>query len=186
MHDDYYNGKYNLIILSDYEPKKVPDNVVVRRGKFEDICFQIRKEELDNDEIFTSSLIVNDNFKDIKLEYFFSHDKFFELYGMFNQDNWIYTTDFKHTSQTAYNIVDAYSEKFKDTASYMSDDLLFCNSHILWLLGNRYRTENKNDLYGFCRLHRIEPFIFPDKGIPEENLKFIGGKILGLPLYEKI
>ncbi len=159
MKDNYYNGKYNLIILSDFEPKKVPDNVVIRKGKFEDICFEIRKEELDSDEIFTSSLIVNGDFKNIDFENFFVDDKFFELNCKSRQDNWIYTTYFRHTPRTGFNKEDAYSLanelRYKDI-SYMNDDLLFCNSHTLWLLGNRYRTENKNDLYGFCRCHRIE------------------------------
>ena len=130
MNKNYFNGKYNLILCTDYKLPTLPKNVVVRKGKLEDIVFQIKSEELNNDEIFNGNLIVNSDYSKIDFD---------SIFRVKLDDNTLYTTDFKHTS---------YHHK-----CICENTLMYCSSFVLWILGNKHRT--KNTLYGSCRVHRI-------------------------------
>ena len=137
MNKNYFNGKYNLILCTDYKLPTLPKNVVVRKGKLEDIVFQIKSEELNNDEIFNGNLIVNSDYSKIDFD---------NIFKLKLDDNWLYTSDFEHTpfpldAPPSYNICRC------------SDEIMYCSSFVLWILGNKYRTENT--LYGSCRVHRI-------------------------------
>ena len=81
MNKEYFNGKFNLILCSDYEPKDIPKNVIVRKGKLEDVAFTIRQEELDNDEVFSGNVIINDTFENayLQIHNFIEHNKPFNL-----------------------------------------------------------------------------------------------------------
>jgi hypothetical protein len=130
MNKNYFNGKYNLILCTEYILPRLPENVIVRRGKLEDIALTIRHEELNNDEVFSGHIIINNNFKKID---------FASIFKIKLDDNTLYTTDFKHTP---------YHHK-----CICENTLMYCSSFVLWILGNRQRT--KNSLYGICRSHRI-------------------------------
>ncbi len=130
MNKKYFNGKYNLIILSKYNLDKLPDNVIVREGTLQDITFQIKSEEINNDEIFNGNLIVNSDYSKIDFE---------KIFSLPLDDNWLYTTNFRHSSNP--------------DSCILEDKLWYCSSFVLWILGNKYRTENT--LYGSCRAHRI-------------------------------
>tara|TARA_B100000686_G_scaffold354186_1_gene463113 strand:- start:2555 stop:3022 length:468 start_codon:yes stop_codon:yes gene_type:complete len=130
MNKKYFNGKYNLIILSNYNSTEVPNNVIVREGTLEDIAFQIRSEEINKDQIFNGNLIVNSDYSSINFK---------KVFSLPLDDNWLYTTNFKHDPNPSFCVLE--------------DRLWYCSSFVLWILGNKYRTENT--LYGSCRAHRI-------------------------------
>ena len=44
MNENYFNGKYNLILCTDYKLPTLPKNVIVRKGKLEDIALTIKQE----------------------------------------------------------------------------------------------------------------------------------------------
>ena len=71
MNIPYFNGKYNLILCLDYKLPTLPKNIVYRKGKLEDIVFQIKSEELNNDEIFNGNLIVNSDYSKIDFDNIF-------------------------------------------------------------------------------------------------------------------
>jgi len=137
MNIDYFNGKYNIILCIDYKLPILPKNVIVRKGKLQDVAFQIRQEELDNDEVFSGNIIINHIFKKIDFD---------NIFRIKLDDNTLYTTDFEHTP---YSL----SAPPGENICWCKDDLLYCSSFVLWILGNRQRT--KNSLYGICRSHRI-------------------------------
>jgi hypothetical protein len=130
MNKKYFNGKYNLILLSKYNIDKLPDNVIVREGTLQDITFQIKSEEINNDEIFNGNLIVNSDYSEFDFE---------KIFSLPLDDNWLYTANFKHNPN--------------QVSCLLEDKLWYCGSFVLWILGNEYRTENT--LYGSCRVHRI-------------------------------
>ena len=130
MNNNYFNGKYNLILCTDYKLPTLPKNVVVRKGKLEDIVFQIKSEELNNDEIFNGNLIVNSDYSEFDFE---------KIFSLPLDDNWLYTANFKHNPN--------------QVSCLLEDKLWYCGSFVLWILGNKHRT--KNTLYGLCRVHRI-------------------------------
>jgi len=138
MNKNYFNEKYNLILCSDYKLPTLPKNVIVRKGKLEDIALTIKQEELDNDEVFSGNLIINRDHLD-KIDF----DNIFKLKL---DDNWLYTSDFEHTPFTL-DAPPPYS------ICRCSDEIMYCSSFVLWILGNKHRT--KNTLYGLCRVHRI-------------------------------
>jgi len=137
MNKNYFNGKYNLILCSDYKLPILPKNVIVRKGKLQDVAFQIRQEELDNDEVFSGNIIINHIFKKIDFD---------SIFRARLDNNTLYTTDFEHTPYSLH-------APPNENICWCKDDLLYCSSFVLWILGNRHRI--KNSLYGTCRSHRI-------------------------------
>ena len=138
MNENYFNGKYNLILCTDCKLPTLPKNVIVRKGKLEDVAFIIRQEELDNDEVFSGNIIINHNFKKIDFD---------SIFRIKLDDNTLYTTDFEHTPYTL-------NAPPNENICWCKDDMLYCSSTVLWILGNRHRV--KNSLYGICRSHRIK------------------------------
>ena len=137
MNKSYFNGKYNLILCADFKYDKLPKNIVVRSGRLEDVALTIRKEEIENDEVFCGNIIVNSDYGEIDFD---------NIFKLKLDDNWLYTNDFEHTP---YSL----SAPPGENICWCKDDLLYCSSFVLWILGNRHRT--KNTLYGLCRAHRI-------------------------------
>ena len=115
MNKEYFNGKFNLILCSDYELKGIPKNVIVRKGKLEDVAFTIRQEELDNDEVFNGNIIVNNTFKKIELD---------EILKIKLDDTTLYTTNYRHTP-------------YIDTCVCESK-LMYCSSFILWIISRNF------------------------------------------------
>ena len=132
MNKEYFNGKFNLILCSDYEPKDIPKNVIVRKGKLEDVAFTIRQEELDNDEVFSGIVIINDTFEKVKFD---------KILKMKLDDNKLYTNDYTHTP-------------YLDTCVCESK-LMYCSSIVLWIISRNFEKYNDNTFYGICRVHRI-------------------------------
>jgi hypothetical protein len=130
MNENYFNGKYNLILCTDFKSSKIPKNVIVRRGKLKDVALLIRQEEIDNDEVFCGNLIVNSDYSEIDFD---------KIFSLTLDDNCLYTNNFKISGHAP--------------SCLLEDKLWYCSSFVLWILGNEHRTENT--LYGSCRVHRI-------------------------------
>ncbi len=116
MNINYYNGKYNII---------TPDMDLIKE------VFKIKKQELDNDEVFSGNLILNKKFDNL------NKDKIFSLPL---DDNTIYVNDVKYSSHWQECEID--------------DSIIYCGSFVLWLLGNQQRTTQ--NLFGQMRQHRIK------------------------------
>ena len=116
MNINYYNGKYNII---------TPDMDLIKE------VFKIKKQELDNDEVFSGNLILNKKFDNL------NKDKIFSLPL---DDNTIYVNDIKYSSHWNECEID--------------DSIVYCGSFVLWLLGNQHRSPV--NLFGQMRQHRIK------------------------------
>ena len=93
--------------------------------------FKIKKQELDNDEVFSGNLILNKKFDNL------NKDKIFSLPL---DDNTIYVNDVKYSSHWQECEID--------------DSILYCGSFVLWIVGNQHRTPQ--NLFGQMRQHRIK------------------------------
>ena len=116
MNKTYYNGKYNIITKDMDLVKEV---------------FRIKRQELDNDEVFSGNLILNKKFDNL------DKDKIFLLPL---NENTIYVNNIK------------YSANWKECE--IDDSIIYCGSFVLWLLGNQHRTPQ--NLFGQMRQHRIK------------------------------
>ena len=119
MNENYYNGKYNII-----KPNM----------SLADETFKIRKQELDNDEVFSGNLVLKKNFENL------DYDKIFSLPL---DENIIYVNNINYS-----HIHDECS---------IDDSIVYCGSFVLWLLTNHHR--NNETLFADMRSHRIVPKI---------------------------
>ena len=117
MNETYYNGKYNII---------TPDMDLAKE------VFRIKKQELDNDEVFSGNLILKKEFDNL------DKDKIFTLPL---DENTIYVNNVN------------YSANWQECK--IDDSIVYCGSFVLWLLGNQHRTPQ--NLFGQMRQHRIVP-----------------------------
>ncbi len=117
MNETYYNGKYNVI---------TPDMDLVKE------VFRIKRQELDNDEVFSGNLILNKEFDKLDTE---------KIFSLPLDENTIYVNDV------------TYSANWKECE--IDDSIVFCGSFVLWLLGNQHRSPV--NLFGQMRQHRIVP-----------------------------
>jgi len=97
---------------------------------FKDEVFRIRKQELDNDEVFSGNLILNKEFENLDTD---------KIFSLPLDDNSIYVKDFENSPDATQCSVD--------------DSILYCGSFVLWLLGNFDR--NDYSLYANLRRNRI-------------------------------
>jgi hypothetical protein len=116
MNETYYNGKYNTI---------TPDMDLVKE------VFRIKRQELDNDEVFSGNLILNKEFDKLDTE---------KIFSLPLDENTIYVNDVK------------YSANWKECE--IDDSIVYCGSFVLWLLGNQHRSPV--NLFGQMRQHRIK------------------------------
>ena len=116
MNETYYNGKYNIITTDMDLVKEV---------------FRIKRQELDNDEVFSGNLILNKKFDNL------DKDKIFSLPL---DENTIYVNDVN------------YPANWKECE--IDDSIVYCGSFVLWLLGNQHRSPV--NLFGQMRQHRIK------------------------------
>jgi len=149
MNEKYFNGRYNLILCTDFKPNKIPKNVIVRSGKLEDVALTIRQEEIEIDGVFCGNFIVNSDYSEIDFD---------KIFSLSLDDNTLYTTGFAHTPFSLH-------APPNENICWCKDDLLYCSSFVLWILGNKHRSRRstdadavrtKNSLYGICRSHRIK------------------------------
>ena len=117
MNENYYNGKYNII---------KPNMSLV------DETFKIRKQELDNDEVFSGNLVLKKDFENL------DYDKIFSLPL---DDNIIYVNDVNYSHI--------------HTECSIDDSIVYCGSFVLWILGNNHRLPQ--NLFSAIRSHRIFP-----------------------------
>ena len=117
MNENYYNGKYNVI---------KPNMSLV------DETFKIRKQELDNDEVFFFFFLLKKDFENL------DYDKIFSLPL---DDNIIY--------------VNAVNYSHIHTECSIDDSIVYCGSFVLWILGNNHRLPQ--NLFADIRSHRIFP-----------------------------
>ena len=117
MNENYYNGKYNII---------KPNMSLV------DETFKIRKQELDNDEVFSGNLVLKKDFENL------DYDKIFSLPL---DDNIIYVNDVNYSHI--------------NTECSIDDSIVYCGSFVLWILGNNHRLPQ--NLFADIRSHRIFP-----------------------------
>ena len=116
MNETYYNGKYNTI---------TPDMDLVKE------VFRIKKQELDNDEVFSGNLIINKEFDNLDTD---------KIFSLPLDENTIYVNDVK------------YSANWQECE--IDDSILYCGSFVLWIVGNQHRTPQ--NLFGQMRQHRIK------------------------------
>ena len=116
MNETYYNGKYNTI---------TPDMDLVKE------VFRIKKQELDNDGVFSGNLILNKEFDNLDTD---------KIFSLPLDENTIYVNDVK------------YSANWKECE--IDDSILYCGSFVLWIVGNQHRTPQ--NLFGQMRQHRIK------------------------------
>ena len=116
MNETYYNGKYNTI---------TPDMDLVKE------VFRIKKQELDNDEVFSGNLILNKEFDNLDTD---------KIFSLPLDENTIYVNDVKYSSHWQECEID--------------DSILYCGSFVLWIVGNQHRTPQ--NLFGQMRQHRIK------------------------------
>ena len=117
MNKNYYNGKHNII-----KPNM----------SLKDEAFKIRKQELDNDEVFSGNLILRKEFDNL------DYDKIFSLPLDYNS---IYVNDVNYSHNHLECSID--------------DSIIYCGSFVLWFLGNHHR--NNQSLFADIRSHRIFP-----------------------------
>jgi len=150
MNHKYFNGKFTLILGEEVDKNllgTLPNNFIVYtitpELTFEKICFDIKKYELDKDEIFNGHIILNNN-TDVSFDF---------LIKLPLDDNSLYCNDFKHTPY--FNVDGIPSGDSEIEICYAKDDLLYCGSFVLWILAQRRRPKRTKTLYELCRFHRI-------------------------------
>ena len=115
MNKNYYNGKYNII-----KPNM----------SLKDEAFKIRKQELDNDEVFSGNLILKKEFDNLDTD---------KIFSLPLDDNLIYVNSINYSHiHTECNI---------------DDSIIYCGSFVLWFLANHHR--NNQSLFADIRSHRI-------------------------------
>lgn len=116
MNETYYNGKYNII---------TPDMDLVKE------TFRIKKQELDNDEVFSGNLILKKEFNNLDTN---------KIFSLPLDENTIYVNDV------------TYSANWRECE--IDDSIVYCGSFVLWLIGNQDRSPE--NLFGQMRQHRIK------------------------------
>ena len=116
MNETYYNGKYNII---------KPDMDLVKE------TFRIKKQELDNDEVFSGNLILKKEFNNLDTN---------KIFSLPLDENTIYVNDV------------TYSANWRECE--IDDSIVYCGSFVLWLIGNQDRSPE--NLFGQMRQHRIK------------------------------
>jgi len=116
VNETYYNGKYNII---------TPDMDLVKE------VFRIKKQELDNDEVFSGNLILKKEFNNLDTN---------KIFSLPLDENTIYVNDV------------TYSANWRECE--IDDSIVYCGSFVLWLVGNQDRSPE--NLFGQMRQHRIK------------------------------
>jgi len=116
MNKKYFNGKYNIITVDMDLIKEI---------------FRIKKQELDNDEVFSGNLILNKEFDSLDTD---------KIFSLPLDENTIYVNDVKYSPNWKQCIID--------------DSVIYCSSLVLWILGNQHRTPQ--NLFGLMFQHRIK------------------------------
>ena len=132
MNENYLNNKYNVIYHGGDEfPIKTPKGTILYFGDLHDTAYEIKKYELEKDEVFSGYLIIK---KQSVLDEYNLED----IFKLPLDDNSIYVNNYVNSPHARNCSVD--------------DSILYCGSFVFWMLSN---FRNKYSLYANLRKHQI-------------------------------
>ena len=132
MNEDYFNNKYNLIYHGGDEfPIKTPKGTILYFGDLHDTAYEIKKYELEKDEVFSGYLIIK---KQSVLDEYNLED----IFKLPLDDNSIYVNNYVNSPHAIKCSVD--------------DSILYCGAFVFWILSN---FRNEYSLYANLRRHQI-------------------------------
>ena len=132
MNANYLNNKYNIIYHGGDEfPIKTPKGTILYFGDLHDTAYEIKKYELEKDEVFSGYLIIK---KQSVLDEYNLED----ILKLPLDDNSIYVNNYVNSPHAIKCSVD--------------DSILYCGAFVFWLLSN---FRNEYSLYANLRRHQI-------------------------------
>ena len=132
MNENYLNNKYNVIYHGGDEfPIKTPKGTILYFGDLHDTAYEIKKYELEKDEVFSGNLIIK---KQSVLDEYNLED----IFKLPLDDNSIYVNNYVNSPHAIKCSVD--------------DSILYCGAFVFWILSN---FRNKYSLYANLRRHQI-------------------------------
>ena len=132
MNANYLNNKYNIIYHGGDEfPIKTPKGTILYFGDLHDTAYEIKKYELEKDEVFSGYLIIK---KQSVLDEYNLED----IFKLPLDDNSIYVNNYVNSPHAIKCSVD--------------DSILYCGSFVFWILSN---LRNEYSLYANLRRHQI-------------------------------
>mgnify|MGYP001393974132 FL=1 len=132
MNENYLNKKYNIIYHGGDEfPIKTPKGTILYFGDLHDTAYEIKKHELEKDEVFSGNLIIK---KQSVLDEYNLED----ILKLPLDDNSIYVKNYVNSPHAIKCSVD--------------DSILYCGAFVFWLLSN---FRNEYSLYANLRRHQI-------------------------------
>ena len=132
MNENYLNNKYNVIYHGGDEfPIKTPKGTILYFGDLHDTAYEIKKYELEKDEVFSGNLIIK---KQSVLDEYNLED----IFKLPLDDNSIYVNNYVNSPHAIKCSVD--------------DSILYCGAFVFWILSN---FRNEYSLYANLRRHQI-------------------------------
>ena len=132
MNANYLNNKYNIIYHGGDEfPIKTPKGTILYFGDLHDTAYEIKKYELEKDEVFSGYLIIK---KQSVLDEYNLED----IFKLPLDDNSIYVNNYVNSPHAIKCSVD--------------DSILYCGAFVFWILCN---FRNEYSLYANLRRHQI-------------------------------
>ena len=132
MNANYLNNKYNIIYHGGDEfPIKTPKGTILYFGDLHDTAYEIKKYELEKDEVFSGYLIIK---KQSVLDEYNLED----IFKLPLDDNSIYVNNYVNSPHAIKCSVD--------------DSILYCGAFVFWILSN---FRNEYSLYANLRRHQI-------------------------------
>ena len=132
MNENYLNKKYNIIYHGGDEfPIKTPKGTILYFGDLHDTAYEIKKHELEKDEVFSGNLIIK---KQSVLDEYNLED----ILKLPLDDNSIYVNNYVNSPHAIKCSID--------------DSILYCGAFVFWLLSN---FRNEYSLYANLRRHQI-------------------------------
>tara|TARA_Y100000816_G_C25910831_1_gene475033 strand:+ start:358 stop:783 length:426 start_codon:yes stop_codon:yes gene_type:complete len=132
MNANYLNNKYNIIYHGGDEfPIKTSKDTILYFGDLHDTAYEIKKYELEKDEVFSGYLIIK---KQSVLDEYNLED----IFKLPLDDNSIYVNNYVNSPHAIKCSVD--------------DSILYCGAFVFWILSN---FRNEYSLYANLRRHQI-------------------------------
>ena len=132
MNENYLNNKYNIIYHGGDEfPIKTSKDTILYFGDLHDTAYEIKKYELEKDEVFSGNLIIK---KQSVLDEYNLED----IFKLPLDDNSIYVNNYVNSPHAIKCSVD--------------DSILYCGAFVFWILSN---FRNEYSLYANLRRHQI-------------------------------
>ena len=132
MNANYLNNKYNIIYHGGDEfPIKTPKGTILYFGDLHDTAYEIKKYELEKDEVFSGYLI-------IKKQSVLNEYNLEDIFKLPLDDNSIYVNNYVNSPHAIKCSVD--------------DSILYCGAFVFWILSN---FRNEYSLYANLRRHQI-------------------------------